>query len=104
MLAALLLKILTSKLIPIVFPPAIAWARTHVLAKVPPSLLPLVLTLGGALVNVAAQSLGVEGVPDNLPELGVDAWNGALLGLATVGFHQLGTRALDWVKALRKKG
>lgn len=102
MFVALALKLLTSKLIPVLLPPAVAWLRQHVLAKIPPALLPLVLTAGGALMNVAAQSLGVEGVPDNLPELGADAWNGALLGLATVGMHQLGTHAIAWFKSLRK--
>lgn len=102
MIASLILKALASKVMPLVLPPLIAWLRSHVLSKIPPALLPIVLTAGGALVNVTAQSFGVEGIPDNLPELGADAWNGALLGLATVGVHQLGTRARDWFKALKK--
>lgn len=99
MIAALLLKILTSKVVPLVFPPLIAAARKYLIAKLPPALIPLALTLGGALVNTAATALGVDGMPADLSMLGAAAWDGALLGLATTGVHQAWTRGAEWLKA-----
>jgi hypothetical protein len=102
MLTGLILNILASKVMPVILPPLIAGARKFILEKLPPSIIPLALTLGGAAVNSIAGYLGVEGTQD-LASLGADAWDGALLGLATVGVHQLGIRARDWFKAQKAK-
>lgn len=102
MLSALILNILTAKVLPVVIPPAIAFVRKFVMDKVPASLIPLVLTVGGSLVGVAATALGVEGMPD-LAQAGAAAWEGALVGLAGVGVHQMATRGIEWFKALKAK-
>lgn len=102
MLAALVLKFLASNVMPVILPPIIAWVRKFVQDHVPASAIPLVLTIGGAGVNMLASTLGVDAPPD-LTTLGAEAWDGALLGLATVGVHQLGTRARDWFRALKAK-
>lgn len=102
MFTALILNILTAKVLPVILPPLIAAARKFILAKVPPALIPLVLTVGGALVDTAATALGVEGVPADLPMLGAAAWEGALIGLAATGVHQAWKQARAWFKALKK--
>ena len=102
MIATLVLKFLASNVMPVILPPVIAWARKFVQDHVPASMIPLVLTIGGAAVNTLAQTLGVD-APQDLAQLGGAAWDGALLGLATVGVHQLGTRAIAWFKSLKAK-
>ena len=101
MIAALVLKFLASNVMPVILPPLIAWVRKFVVDHVPASMIPLMLTIGGAAVSTLASILGVD-PPQDLASLGADAWNGALLGLATVGVHQLGTRAAAWFKAAKK--
>lgn len=103
MLSALVLNILTAKVLPVVVPPIIAAVRKFVVDKVPASLIPLVLTVGGSLVNVVSTYLGVEGMPADLPMLGSAAWEGALVGLAGVGVHQAWTRGAEWLKAQKAK-
>lgn len=102
MIATLVLKFLASNVMPVILPPVIAWARKFVVDHVPASIIPLMLTIGGAAVNMLASTLGVDTPPD-LTTLGAEAWDGALLGLATVGVHQLGTRVRDWYRALKAK-
>lgn len=101
MIATLILNILTAKVLPVILPPIIAAARKFVLAKVPPQLLPLLLSVGGALVDTAATALGVEGVPADLPMLGAAAWEGALIGLAATGVHQAWKQGKEWLRAHR---
>jgi hypothetical protein len=83
----LLLSFLTAKLLPVVVPVAIAAVKKNVLAKLPPRWIPGLLALGGAAVGAVGSTWGVE-TPD-LSMATAAAWDGTLLGLATVGVHQL---------------
>lgn len=89
---SMLLSLLSAKLLPLLVPPLVAAARAYILKKVPPKFLPVVITGGAALVDMAATALGVEGVPADLAMLGGAAWEGALIGLAGVGIHQVFTK------------
>lgn len=103
MFSLLMLNILTAKVLPIIIPPLIAVGRTFIVKRLPPAFIPFALTVGGALVDVAATSLGVDGIPADLPMLGAAAWEGALVGLAATGLHQGWKQGREWFKALKQK-
>jgi len=102
MFTTLITSILTSKVIPVVLPPIIAWGRKIIRDKVPPQFIPLALTIGGSIVTMVAEAVGAE-VPPDLPQMGEAAWDGALLGLATTGVHQLVRQGREWFKQLKEK-
>lgn len=83
----LLLSFLTVKLLPVAVPLAIGAVRKNLLAKLPARWIPALLAVGGAAVGAVGTSLGVE-TPD-LSSAAAGAWDGTLLGLASVGVHQL---------------
>ena len=87
---SILLSIVTAKLLPLIIPPLVAavtkFADDHINRKY----IPLVLSVGGALVGAVASYFGMD-VPD-LANVGADAWTGALIGLASTGVHQLYTQ------------
>lgn len=103
MIVTIALKLLTSKLMPVILPPLVQWAKEWVTQHVPKQLIPVLLAAGGALVDAAATYLGVDGIPADLPMLGESAWEGALLGLSTVGLYEGVTRAREWLKARSAK-
>lgn len=102
MLTTLILNLLTSKVVPVILPPVVTWGRKVIREKVPPQFIPLALTLGGGVVTMAAEAIGAE-VPPDLPQLGAAAWDGALLGLATTGVHQLVKQGREWYRELKAR-
>ncbi|RPH75970.1 hypothetical protein EHM76_00380 [bacterium] len=88
---ALLLSLLTTKILPLLVPPLIAASRKFLLAKLPAKYIPIALGLGGAAVGAVGSFFGVE-TPD-LSMAAASAWDGTLIGLASVGIHQVWTRA-----------
>jgi|SRR5690554_41847 len=102
MFTTLITSILTSKVIPVVLPPIVSWGRKIIRDKVPPQFIPLALTIGGSIVTMVAEAVGAE-VPPDLPQMGEAAWDGALLGLATTGVHQLVRQGREWFKQLKEK-
>ena len=103
MFTTLITSILTSKVIPVVLPPIVSWGRKIIRDKVPPQFIPLALTIGGSIVTMVAEAVGAE-VPPDLPQMGEAAWDGALLGLATTGVHQLVRQSREWLRQLKEKG
>lgn len=101
MIAALVLKLLTSNIMPVILPPLVAWVRKFIEDHIPAPLIPVMLALGGAAVTSLSAMLGVA-PPQDLTTLGAEAWDGALLGLATVGVHQLYKHGRDWIRSLKK--
>lgn len=102
MLTTLILNILTAKVVPVVFPPIIAALRKYALAKLPPALIPLALTIGGAFVTSTAAVVGADVGGVDLATAGSAAWDGALLGLATTGVHQLWKHGVEWFRSLKR--
>lgn len=103
MLEVLITKVLAPKIMPVVLPPIIAWGRKVIRERVPPQFIPLALTIGGSIVAMVAEAVGAE-VPPDLPQMGEAAWDGALLGLATTGVHQLVRQGREWLRQLKEKG
>lgn len=89
MIATLLTKLLTTKILPIVIPPFVAWVRRTVLTRLPPQLIPFALSIGGALAGIVAESVGYTEIPPDFSTLTAAGWEGFLLGVATIGVHQL---------------
>src|SRR5262245_43107461 len=91
---ALLLKLLASKVLVPLVPLVMGFVRTWVLKSLPPSLVPLLLSVAGALVGAVESQVGLP-VTD-LAMAGAGAWEGALMGLAAVGVHQLWNKIKEW--------
>lgn len=102
MFTTLITTFLTSKVVPVILPPIVSWGRKIIRDKVPPQFIPLALTIGGSIVTRVAEAVGAE-VPPDLPQMGEAAWDGALLGLATTGVHQLVRQGREWFKQLKDK-
>lgn len=102
MFTTLITTFLTSKVVPVILPPIVSWGRKIIRDKVPPQFIPLALTIGGSIVTMVAEAVGAE-VPPDLPQMGEAAWDGALLGLATTGVHQLVRQGREWFKQLKDK-
>lgn len=102
MLEALVLKYLTAQVLPPLMVALVAAGRKLIQDRLPPTLIPIVLALGSGLFNTIATWLGVEGVPADGTMLTAAAWEGLLVGAATVGLHQVWTRSVAWFKGLRK--
>jgi hypothetical protein len=101
---SLLVSLLTAKVLPLIVPPLIAFVRAFVVKNVPPAFIPILATVGGAVLGAAASALGVEGVPTDPAMMGAAAWEGALVSLSGVGVHQAFTRLRDYKKAQKKNG
>jgi len=74
-------------ILPIVIPPLVGVVRKQLGDLIPAKYIPMALGLGGALIGGLAGLVGVEA--GDLATAGIDAWNGAIIGLASVGVHQL---------------
>jgi hypothetical protein len=106
MIATIVLKIIVTKFLPVVIPPVVSAVRAFALKRLSPKLIPVFLTVGGALVGVSAELLGVDPASLNveqLPQLGTAAWEGALVGLAATGLHSGAKNALQWYQSLKAK-
>lgn len=92
-----LVSLLTSKLLVPLVPVVVSFLRNYVLGILPAKWIPLALTLAGSIVGALESQLGLP-VTD-LSMAGAGAWEGALMGLAAVGVHQLYLK----LKSLKEK-
>lgn len=90
----LLVTLFITKILPVLLPPLIAAVRAALHDRIPSQYIPALLAVGGALVGALGSYLGVD-VPD-LANMASDAWDGAIIALASTGVHQI------WVQ--HKKG
>lgn len=79
-------------LLPIIIPPLVSLVKDKLAVIIPSKYIPLALGVGGALVGGLSSLFGVE--TGDLATAGISAWNGALIGLASVGIHQLYTKTI----------
>lgn len=103
MLEALVLKYLTAQVLPPLMVALVAFGRKLIHDKLPPTLIPIVLSLGAGLFNAIATWAGVEGIPADGGMITAAAWEGLLVGAATVGLHQVWKQGLAWFKGLRAR-
>lgn len=78
-------------LMPTLLSAIVAFLKRSLLKKVSPQYFPVILTLGGAMVNAASVSLGAD-VHVDLENVTEASITGAVVGLSTVGVHQLATK------------
>lgn len=83
---------LVPMILPVVIPLLTAVARRWLGEKIPTQYIPMALAVGGAVLGALSSLLGITDATD-LTGAGVDAWNGALIGLAGVGIHQVYRKA-----------
>lgn len=102
MLEALVLKYLSAQVLPPLMVALVAAGRKLIHDKLPPALIPVVLSFGSAAFNAIATWAGVEGVPADGAMITGAAWEGLLVGAATVGLHQLWKQGKAWFQSLRK--
>lgn len=88
-----------------VVPPIVRVLRATVAAKVPSSLIPVVVPIGAAVVTVIANQFGLDlGITmDGLASAQVGVWEsvvtGLVIGLGGVGVHQIKKNLVDKPKA-----
>lgn len=104
MIEALVLKYLTAQVLPPLMVALVAGVRKLIADKLPPTLIPIVVSLGAGAFNAIATWAGVDGVPADATMISVAAWQGLLVGAATVGLHQVWAKGKEWLRSLRSKG
>ncbi len=74
--------------LPLIVPPVVALVREHVTRIVPDRWVPVLLATAGGGVGATASLAGVD-APADLAAAGEAAWVGVVIGLASVGVHQV---------------
>lgn len=91
---AFLINLLTSKVLVPAVPPLVGFLRTWVLKNIPPRWIPALLALAGSLVGIGESQMGLPETDLSMAATG--AWEGALMGLAATGVHQLWQKFREW--------
>lgn len=83
-----------------VVPLIIGFFKDNVLAKIPPTALPLILPILGGLFTSLAKLVGFDIGDVNPATADIGWWGtavmGVIVGSASIGIHQLATKSLGW--------
>ncbi len=74
--------------LPLIVPPAVSFIREHVDRLVPDRWVPVLLASAGGGLGATASVIGVD-APADLASASEAAWIGVVIGLASVGVHQV---------------